>query len=249
MRLVVFLASASLVILAACGTTHTPLKKVEARAPIKISANSSVNPIQVRPVAVNLKFNEQWGETGKGPGCLVHWPGNTLNWRPENKAGFSRAFTAVLLRELKEANYSVALEANAEKPIYSESNVPGARSAEDGGQILIIGAVKKITLNVCYPYAVDTIVHWSVLAQHGVLTDSDGAAYVQAEWQISFNAGHETTYSLITEGVFEIETSAPGNERRLLANAFAVAVRNLLADRTFHTLTTGTPKSGHEEQR
>jgi len=226
-------AAAGMLALAAC-SVHKPLKNVEARAPIPVSADLQVALIQVQPVDLTMLFNEKWGDRAQGPGCLVH-PGNELLWRPERESGISRAFTAVLLRELKKANYSASLDTSGAPATSGNSGASGSAYTKDNAPIRIKSTVKKITLNVCYPDIVGGVSFMPL----SYSTESNGAAYVQIEWKVHAPSERNADLELSSEGAFQIEQKRKGNEGLLLSGAFAVAARNLLANPRFHGLMTG----------
>lgn len=225
MRIAVIPVSLSVLLLAAC-SMPAPLKKVEAREPIAIPAGTEVRPIEVRPIAVKLKFNEEWGVKGQPPGCIIH-PGNTLLWRPEREGPFGRRFTSVLLRELEKSNYSATLDASTVETKGAEAGASMTSMPAPREKIVITGTVKKITLNLCNPVPYNRVYAY-------------GESYLRTEWKIQAGANADTALQLVTEGSSKIDESQNGIEWVLLSNAFAVSVRNLLADPKFHTLVTGS---------
>ena len=224
MRIWVIPVALSALVLVAC-SLPTPLKKVEAREPIAVAPGSDVRPVHVKRVAVALKFNEEWGQKGQPPGCIIH-PGNTLLWRPEQEGTFGRRFTGVLLRELEKANYSASIDPSTVETTGAEPGASAASMPESRETIVITGTVQKITLNLCNPVPYNRVYAY-------------GESYLLTEWKIQAGAPANTALQLTTEGGSKIDESRNGIGWILLSNAFAVSVRNLLADPKFHALVTG----------
>jgi len=149
MRISVVPVVLSALVLVSC-SIPTPLKKVEAREPIAIPAGTEARPIEVRPIVVKLKFNEEWGVKGQPPGCIVQ-PGNTLLWRPEREGPFGRRFTSVLLREFEKSNYSATIDASTVETKGAEAGTSIASMPAPRGKVVITGTIRKITLNLCNP--------------------------------------------------------------------------------------------------
>lgn len=101
--------------------------------------------------------------------------------------------------------------------------------------IQISGTIKKIELNLCYPDNIGGI----MLMPLSRGNETHGAGYVQTEWHITSPVEDSKALILSTEGTFKIDKKAAGNDRKILTEAFAVAVRNLLANPEFHALATG----------
>jgi len=231
-RLLFAVAGVVTLSLTACVTTHRPIKNVADRAPSELSAAPEAAQLRLGPVSVRLNVGEQIGEDGQGPGCLVH-PGNTVSWRPEMQRPISQALTVVLLDEVKKAKYASMFDASVERAGEHERDA-GSSSSTGRPEIRLVGQVTQMTLNTCYPGSVSPLVN---LARGGK-GDAYGSAYVRTEWMISLGSSRGGVHRLSTEGSYTDEEPKPGNVR-ILAQAFAVAVRNLLADAQFRNLAAG----------
>lgn len=96
-------------------------------------------------------------------------------------------------------------------------------------EFLLAGVVKHVAVNICYP-----------LLGFGNFTSSKGEASIEIEWQVYERRSRSVVLTLTTGGTAQSDT---GPEQGIQAyyDAFAAAVRNLLAEPRFATLMSRQP--------
>lgn len=94
----------------------------------------------------------------------------------------------------------------------------------------IAGVVTRPKMNVCFP-----------LAGFGNFSTGTGEASMTVEWQIYSNAQRAVVYTSVQKGYAKIANSQPDPSRELWREAFARAVRGLLADQKFIEIMDGSP--------
>jgi len=94
----------------------------------------------------------------------------------------------------------------------------------------IAGVVTRPRMNVCFP-----------LAGFGNFTNGKGEASLTVEWQVYSNAQRAVVYTSVQKGYAKIDSSVIGPSRELWREAFARAVRGLLADPGFVAIANGAP--------
>lgn len=94
----------------------------------------------------------------------------------------------------------------------------------------IAGVVTRPKMNVCFP-----------MAGFGNFSTGTGEASMTVEWQVYSNAQRAVVYTSVQKGYAKITSSMPGPSRELWRDAFARAVRGLLADEKFIEIMNGSP--------
>lgn len=219
------------ILLASCASQEVRVAQV--RTPRALQLGDASKPIQFRKVVARLRRGEPIGQVQVGIFCI---PGETLEWRGGRANISDDEFTEIFKEELEKANYKVVGDPNA---LFED---PSAWKAE----LLVAGLINKIEANICFP-----------LAGFQNFRDSKGAVFIRVHWQVYGQLERKVIYEVTTEGSYEAKESRKGGGAKLLMDAFAVAVQNLLADEGFHKLvlrsrgqTTGTlPAPNYETLR
>jgi serine protease Do len=92
----------------------------------------------------------------------------------------------------------------------------------------VAGVVSRPRMNVCFP-----------LAGFGNFTSGKGEASLTVEWQLYSNAQKSVVYSTTQKGYAKLDSSVAGPVSELWREAFARAVRGLLADQGFVSMANG----------
>jgi hypothetical protein len=132
-------------------------------------------------------------------------------------------FGEVFGEELEKANYSVIRGSGGlvDKPSTGKT------------ALLVSGFVKDLKANLCYPLT-------GSLAGE----DAKGEAYVSMAWQVYSRPEKKVVYEAWTVGSSVVEEPRRSVPANLILDAFAMATKNLLADRGFYELVIQSePKS------
>lgn len=112
---------------------------------------------------------------------------------------------------------------------YRHVGVPGETSAAPGTADFSIAAVLvRTTMNVCYPFS-------------GNLGDGNGQANVGVLWQVFPRGQTRPAFTTTQSGYARLESTVLAPNRILWRNAFAGAVRGLLADEGFVAFVANPP--------
>ena len=77
------------------------------------------------------------------------------------------------------------------------------------------------------------------MAGFGNFTNGKGEASLTVEWQVYSNAQKSVVYTSVQKGYAKLDSSVVGPSRELWREAFARAVRGLLADEGFIAIAKG----------
>lgn len=208
-RLSALLLSLCAVGLSACGTAAT--RVAPSLAPIAVPTFESTKPIAFRKIVIKIPRHRPIGGVSIGIFCINRGEMTVSGGRYELDAD---QFNDIFRTELQQANYNIVGDPDA---LFED---PDIRSAE----YFIAGLIEDIEANVCYPWA-----------GYGNYSSSSAEVYMEVEWQIFDTLSREVVTTLHTSGSFDVDERFNGLDYAF-DEAFALAARNLLADRQFYEL-------------
>jgi S1-C subfamily serine protease len=208
-----------LVLLCGCAT---PVQQAQVQQPITIPIGKETKPIQFKKIVVKIARGAPIGSIQAGLLCVQR---ENLVWRGGKMTISGDEFTDVFREELQKANYTVVGNPDA---LFDD---PSEWKAE----FLVAGLVNNIQASVCYPYG--GMGNWN---------SSKGAAFIKVNWQVYSSLHRKVVYETATEGSSKVTTASSTGGSDLLLNAFAVATQNLLANKGFSELVTGTKEVKQE---
>ncbi len=177
---------------------------------------TEVKPVALERVAVRIPRNQVIGQVQQGILCLpdseLTYRGGSLNLEPE-------IYSDVFREELEAANYDVAGDPNS---LFQDRDA-------DRAELIVGGLIKDLNVDVCYS-----------MTGFNDYTSADGEAQIAVEWQVYSPLTRDVVYTVETEGYYDSERSMPNAGENAVYNAFGEAARNLLAERDFYNLVTGT---------
>lgn len=206
------------------GCQTTKIKDVEILNPIEntpITADRS--QIQLKKVVVKVRRGE---EVGTIHGGALNIPIEKFHWK---RGGYIQSDTFELDEafrdELESANYEVVGNPDA---IFTD---PGDWKAD----YMVAALIKDIKMNLYYP-----------LSGWGDMTTSRGDCYLNVEWQIYSRLTREVVLTLRSEGSHKQKKATKYGADDVYTDAFAYAVRNLLAKKEFYNLVAVKPENKME---
>ncbi len=188
-----------------------------AQAAVEIADGTNAKAIQLRKVIVRMHVGDDVGQQKLGPFCI---PRGRLSWTGGHSTGTDQDFTSAFHDELQSANYTVVGDPDALFPDASASRA----------EIMVGGIIDKFQLDVCYP-----------LAGERDLLDIKGTASLHVNWEIYDVLSRKVVYEKATGGFYSAKESITGGQIAMFTNAFASAVKNLLADPGFQDAVKREP--------
>lgn len=206
------------------GCETTDIKNVTLETPIEntpIIADRS--QIQLKKVVVKVRRGE---EVGTIHGGALNIPIEKFHWK---RGGYIQSDSIELDEafrdELESANYEVVGNPDA---IFID---PGDWKAD----YMVAALIKDIKMNLYYP-----LIGW------GDTTTSRGDCYLNVEWQIYSRLTREVVLTLRSEGSHKQKKATKYGADDVYTDAFAHAVRNLLAKKEFYNLVAVKPDNKME---
>lgn len=207
----------ALLLVVGCETTS--IKNVTLETPIEntpIIADRS--QIQLKKVVVKVRRGEEVGTIHVG---ALNIPLEKFHWK---RGGYIQSDSIELDEafrdELESANYEVVGNPDA---IFID---PGDWKAD----YMVAALIKDIKMNLYYP-----LYGW------GDTTTSRGNCYISVEWQIYSRLTREVVLTLTSEGSYNQKKATKYGADDVYTDAFANAVRNLLAKKEFYNLVAVKP--------
>lgn len=195
--------------LQACKTT-TSLNAPELD-PISVPTSEDAKPIAFKKIVLKVPYHRPIGKLSGGLLCLKKGDFKLSGGRHQLNTD---RFNEIFHTELHLANYTVVGDPDA---LFKDPEIESA-------EYFIAGLIKNIEANVCYPKS-----------RRGNYSSSSAAVYMEVEWQIFDTLRRKVVRKVHTQGSFEVDTTYNGIAKAF-DNAFALAVRNLLADKKFYQL-------------
>ncbi len=230
---------ATLVTILIAGCAVKPVQVAESNTPLALAADAEASPIEFRKIVTKIPLGEQIAQFQYGWWCA---PGSTVTWRGGRLNITDEELTETFRKELEANNYPVVGDP------YALFGDPSAWKAE----ILVAGLVNKVDIKVCFPFS------GSPNIDIGNTSTLKGGVYMRVAWQIYSRSAGKVAYEVTTEGSFSSQEAIAGGLPMFMRNAFAINVRNLIADSGFHDLvlkssskqklqSSGTPvRFGHD---
>ncbi|MBN9514483.1 MAG: hypothetical protein J0H97_13845 [Alphaproteobacteria bacterium] len=212
----ILVVAASLMLMGACA----PMQQIE-RVP-------EVDPKMAESFAQTKSFVYERaivrGERGEGVvtvqgglACVPHAQGLAQS---EQYAATNQAFENAFQEEFARAGYRIAKTVGSGDLFTDKKDI--------AADFRIAGVVTKLKMNVCFP-----------MAGFGNFTTGKGEASLTVEWQVYSNATKSVVYTSVQKGYAIISSSVANPVNELWREAFARAVRGLLADDRFVAIANG----------
>jgi hypothetical protein len=154
-----------------------------------------------------------------GLACVPHVEGTA---RSEQVGINNDDFEATFQDEFAKAGYRVARTVGSGDLFSDKKDIPA--------DFRVAGVITRPKMNVCFP-----------MAGFGNYTNGKGEASLTVEWQVWSNAQNAVVFTTVQKGYAKIDSSRPSPARELWQEAFARAVRGLLADEQFVSILNGAP--------
>ena len=219
---------AHLPMLASCaGTPVAPVAQMTSAA----ASGEDLAPIQLDRVMFNLDRGQQIGAYrggGTWTGCGRDLTSDPIHWNSGRVSARDEELLDVFYREMRAAHYDVVGDPDALFGNYGD--------AQRDAEFLVGGRIDAISMDIC-----DEISAW-----YGKpLGKQSGSAALTVTWQVFSTLDESVVLETQTSGSAVLKEGVPGGEVALLVRAFAVATRNLGADRRFHDVLL---RQGHRQQ-
>jgi S1-C subfamily serine protease len=203
---------AALVVVALGGCVATTSKKAASLQPISVPSFEETKPIAFRKIVVKVPRNTPIGSVGAGLSCMKY---ADFTPRGGRYSLDEELFNDIFREELEAANYEVVGDPDQ---LFGDPEM-------DRANYFIAGLINDIESNVCYPWA-----------GYGNTETASASVYMKIEWQIYDTLRRQVVMKVTTEGSSETEEAISRGDSITMESAFAIAVRNLLADQEFHNL-------------
>ena len=210
--------------LSACTVTMTN-QVAPTLDPIRPPTFESTKPIAFRKIVLKIPRHQPVGEESIGPFCM---PSGEMTLSGGRHHLDTDQFNEIFRDELKNANYTIVGDPDA---LFED---PEINSAE----FFIAGLVSDIEANVCYPNA-----------DSGNFRHSSASVFIDVEWQIYDAFERKVVSKINSQGSSNIDSRFNGLDVAF-ENSFALAARNLLANKEFYELVRSgdsTVASGKNE--
>ena len=199
----------SISILSACQVNTTQV--APSLDPVVVPAFESTKPIAFRKIVLKVPRHQPIGAVSVGVLCVARGEFTLSGGRHQLDTD---KFNDIFREELQASNFEVVGDPDA---LFDDPEIASA-------EYFIAGLVSGIEANVCYP-----------LAGFGNFSNSSAAVYLEVEWQIYDTLQRKVVTKIETKGSANVKERLSGLDVAF-ENAFALAVRNLLANDTFYQL-------------
>lgn len=179
--------------------------------PVLVPVFENTKPIAFRKIVLKVPRHKQIGAISAGGLCIEKTPFTLSGGRHQLD---SDKFNDIFRDELQAANFKVVGDPDA---LFEDPEIASA-------EYFIAGLISNVEANVCYP-----------LAGFGDFNTSSAAVYMEVEWQIYDTLHRKVISKLETQGSANIKQRVSGLDVAF-DDAFALAVRNLLANNTFYQI-------------
>ena len=180
-------------------------------APISVPTLESTKPITFRKIVLKVPRHRAIGTISTGVACI---PRDELTLSSGRHQLDTEKFNDIFRGELQTANFEVVGDPDA---LFGDPEIASA-------EYLVAGLISDMEANVCYP-----------LAGFEDFSRSSAAVYLKVEWQIYEALQRRVVAEIRTEGSADVKRRSNSLDVAL-EDAFARAVRNLLANRAFYRL-------------
>ncbi|MEO3429537.1 serine protease [Pelagibius sp. CAU 1746] len=194
------------------GCVATTSKKAELLQPIAVPTFEEPKPIAFKKIVLRVPRNAPIGSVGAGLACIKH---DDYMPRSGRYSLDVERFNDIFREELESANYEVVGDPDE---LFGDPEINRAN-------YFIAGPIKEIETNICFPQA-----------GYGNFSTASASIYMNIEWQIYDTLRREVVMKIPTEGSAETEEATTNGDSITMDEAFAISVRNLLAQSKFHSL-------------
>jgi serine protease Do len=196
---------------AAAYANPAAVKTTESREPVSVNDKPNISIATLARIRTTIPTNEKLGTLEDGIFCATRgtFLMNQKFW-PVLQRGAVRGFRD----EMTKAGYP--------NPFKDQSAFDDDKKPSDPGDFQVGLTVRKFEVNVCNRSG-----------------DQWGGAYVEAKWELYSKKARKVVFDVVTEGSYQ--NTGPEKMRfdELLQRAFAVATRNMLAEKKFADILTG----------
>ena len=199
----------SIITLSACQVKTTQVAPT--LDPVFVPAFESTKPIAFRKIVLKVPRHQPVGAVSVGVLCVARGEFTLSGGRHQLDTD---KFNDIFREELQASNFEVVGDPDA---LFDDPEIASA-------EYFIAGLVSGIEANVCYP-----------LAGFGNFSNSSAAVYLEVEWQIYDTLKRRVVTKIETKGSANVKERLSGLDVAF-EDAFALAVRNLLANNTFYQL-------------
>ncbi|MBK8158589.1 MAG: trypsin-like peptidase domain-containing protein [Rhodospirillaceae bacterium] len=219
---------ASMPMLASCaGKPISPVAQMTSAA----ASGEDLAPIQLDRVMFNLDRGQQIGVYrggGTWTGCGRDLTSDLIHWNSGKVMARDEELLDIFYREMSAANYDVVGDPDVLFGNYGD--------AQRDAEFLVGGRIDTISMDIC-----DEVSAW-----YGKpLGKQSGTAALTVTWQVFSTLDESVVLETQTSGSAVLKEGVPDGEVALLVRAFAVATRNLGADRRFHDVLLREGRSQH----
>ena len=208
----------------ACSTMPPlAINEVPTTAPISIPANSQSKPLQLKKIVVKIDRGAVIGTISGGALCIKR---DDWVWQGGTKVISDEELTSIFREELKKANYNVVGDP---EELFEEGS-------EWKAELLVAGLVKDVKINSCFP-----------MSGFGNWNSVKGNSYIKVAWQVYSRTTRKVILEISTEGYKITDTPQSGGFKALWEDAFAKAVQNLLANKSFYDVAIESLKPGQDK--
>ena len=180
-------------------------------APVVVPAFEDTKPIAFRKIVLKVPRHQPIGTVSGGIFCIGHGEFTLSGGRHQLDTD---RFNDIFREALQIANFEVVGDPDA---LFEDPEIASA-------EYFVAGLISNVEANVCYP-----------LAGYGDYRTSSAAVYMEVEWQIYHTLRRKVVSKIETKGSSNVKSRSNGLDVAF-EGAFALAVRNLLADNKFYQL-------------
>lgn len=198
-----------------CVTPET--KTASELAPIDVPSGEETRAIAFRKIVLKVPRHKPIGKYAQGLLCV---PRGDLRLRGGRYRLDTDIFNDVFIEEMEAANYRVVGDPDA---LFEDRSLAEA-------EFFIAGLIENIEASVCYPRG--GMGNWD---------DSTASVYMEIAWQVWSTLDRKVVFKAHADGSAAVEEVTDGALDIAMENAFAMSLRNLLADEGFHSLMTTEP--------
>jgi len=185
---------------------------------LQVPLGTRTKGVQVERIAVRIPSNTIIGKIGEGLFCSKI---DDYRLRGGAYSLDDPAYIDRLRTEMASAGYTLVGDPNA---LFKDRD-------QSKAELLVGGVLADIKADLCIP------------SETAIFRLGGGTAEVLIDWQLYDALNRRVVYQRQIRGTSKIESSKNGEER-VLIEAYASAVRLLLADRNFYELVVGEPPPG-----
>jgi serine protease Do len=187
----------------------TPVKRIEDRPPVSVADKEKIAPVVFARIRSSLATNESLGTREDGIFCR---PRGNFIMTSKTWDAVRRGALRAFRAELSKAGYP--------NPFQEESTFDD--KPREPAEFEVGALVRKVQVNLC------------IKGKEVV-----GGAYVEAKWELYSKKARKVVFEAVTEGSYQSSAPEIMLFEEWFERAFAVSVRNMLAERKFGDILAG----------